>query len=188
MNRLPLAELQALFRKSPAFKRVFLADATTQFGDGGLLIAFPMLIMARTNDVTLTGLAFSGEILAFGLLSPVAGMLADRLEQKTLMLAANLARVALFMALLVAYWLNAPIAVFMALSVALGAAGALEAVICALALQEGSMPAGLNTRAVDPRLGVRYLLENRRGRLARVMSNSFGFGGSNCSLVLGRAG
>ncbi|HVW67726.1 MAG TPA: beta-ketoacyl-ACP synthase, partial [Steroidobacteraceae bacterium] len=70
----------------------------------------------------------------------------------------------------------------------LGAAGALEAVICALALQEGLMPAGLNTRAVDPRLGVRYLLENRRGRLARVMSNSFGFGGSNCSLVLGRAG
>jgi 3-oxoacyl-[acyl-carrier-protein] synthase I len=71
---------------------------------------------------------------------------------------------------------------------ALGAAGALEAVICALALQHGFMPAGLNTTAVDPSLGVRYLLENRRQKLSRVMSNSFGFGGSNCSLVLGRAG
>ena len=71
---------------------------------------------------------------------------------------------------------------------ALGAAGALEAVICALALQHGFMPGGLNTTAVDPSLGVRYLLENRRQKLARVMSNSFGFGGSNCSLVLGRAG
>ena len=70
----------------------------------------------------------------------------------------------------------------------LGAAGALEAVICALALQHGFMPAGLNTTAVDPSLEVRYLLENRRQKLARVMSNSFGFGGSNCSLVLGRAG
>ena len=37
---------------------------------------------------------------------------------------------------------------------ALGAAGALEAVICALALQHGFMPAGLNTTAVDPSLGV----------------------------------
>jgi 3-oxoacyl-[acyl-carrier-protein] synthase-1 len=71
---------------------------------------------------------------------------------------------------------------------ALGAAGALEAVICALALQHGLMPGGLNTHAVDPSLGVHYLLQNRRQKLARVMSNSFGFGGSNCSLVLGRAG
>ncbi|MFN3429179.1 MAG: MFS transporter [Candidatus Sericytochromatia bacterium] len=123
-TQLPLAELRALFRKSPAFRRVFLADVATHFGDGGLLIAFPMLILERTHDVTLTGLAFSGEILAFGLLSPVAGVWADRMEQKTLMLAANLVRVALFMVLLIAFWANAPIAVFMGLSVALGAAGA----------------------------------------------------------------
>ena len=71
---------------------------------------------------------------------------------------------------------------------ALGAAGALEAVICGLALRHGFMPAGLNTTTVDPSLGVRYLLENRQGKVGRVMSNSFGFGGSNCSLVLGRAG
>jgi 3-oxoacyl-[acyl-carrier-protein] synthase-1 len=71
---------------------------------------------------------------------------------------------------------------------ALGAAGALEAVICALALQHGLMPAGLNTTAVDPSLGVNYLLENRRQRISHVLSNSFGFGGSNCSLALGRAG
>ncbi|MDB6090224.1 MAG: 3-oxoacyl-ACP synthase [Gammaproteobacteria bacterium] len=68
----------------------------------------------------------------------------------------------------------------------LGAAGALEAVICALALQHDLMPAGLNSRDIDQTLGVQYLLENRRGRVARVMSNSFGFGGSNCSLVFGR--
>ena len=70
---------------------------------------------------------------------------------------------------------------------ALGAAGGLEAVICALALRHGLMPAGLNTSTVDPALGVNYLLENRRQPVSRVMSNSFGFGGSNCSLILGRA-
>jgi 3-oxoacyl-[acyl-carrier-protein] synthase-1 len=70
---------------------------------------------------------------------------------------------------------------------ALGAAGALEAVICGLTLQHGLMPAGLNTTTVDPSLGINYLIENRRGNCARVMTNSFGFGGSNCSLILGRA-
>jgi len=70
----------------------------------------------------------------------------------------------------------------------LGAAGALEAVICALALGADLMPAGVNTTQVDPRLPVSYLCENRSAKLTRVMSNSFGFGGSNCSLILARAG
>jgi 3-oxoacyl-[acyl-carrier-protein] synthase-1 len=70
----------------------------------------------------------------------------------------------------------------------LGAAGALEAVICALALRHGLMPGGVNTRDLDPQLKVNYLRDNRRARLKAVMSNSFGFGGSNCSLIFGRAG
>lgn len=70
----------------------------------------------------------------------------------------------------------------------LGAAGGMEAVICALALQHGLLPAGLNTRQRDPTLNVDYLLENREQPLARVLSNSFGFGGTNCSLIFGRAG
>jgi 3-oxoacyl-[acyl-carrier-protein] synthase I len=69
----------------------------------------------------------------------------------------------------------------------LGAAGGLEAVVCALALRDGLMPAGVNTRDVDPALGVEYLLESRRAPLRHVLSNSFGFGGSNCSLIFGRA-
>lgn len=70
---------------------------------------------------------------------------------------------------------------------ALGAAGALEAVICALAIQHGLMPGGLNTSEVDPKLNLHYLRENRRGSIRRVLSNSFGFGGANCSLIFGRA-
>ncbi len=71
---------------------------------------------------------------------------------------------------------------------ALGAAGALEAVICALALRHGLMPGGLNTTAVDPDLPLAYLTENRPAALARVLTNSFGFGGSNCALLLERLG
>src|SRR6185312_12744770 len=69
---------------------------------------------------------------------------------------------------------------------ALGAAGALEAVICAIALQDGLMPAGLNVRTLDPQLQINYLTERRRAALRRVLSNSFGFGGVNCALLFGR--
>jgi len=70
----------------------------------------------------------------------------------------------------------------------LGAAGSLEAVICALALRHNLIPAGLNTTQLDPALHLDYVLENRDQALSHVLSNSFGFGGTNCSLVFGKAG
>lgn len=69
----------------------------------------------------------------------------------------------------------------------LGAAGALEAVVCLLALQHGFMPAGLNIETPDPALHANVLRRPRRQPLARVASNSFGFGGSNACLVFGAA-
>ena len=70
----------------------------------------------------------------------------------------------------------------------LGAAGALEAVLSSLCLGAGLLPAGLGTVQVDAALGVNYLTDNRTAPLRRVLSNSFGFGGANCCLVLGTAG
>jgi 3-oxoacyl-[acyl-carrier-protein] synthase-1 len=69
----------------------------------------------------------------------------------------------------------------------LGAAGGVEAVICALVLRHGLLPAGLNTRQLDPALDLDYLLANREQRVTHVLSNSFGFGGTNCSLIFSRA-
>jgi 3-oxoacyl-[acyl-carrier-protein] synthase-1 len=71
---------------------------------------------------------------------------------------------------------------------ALGAAGALEAAVALLAVREGFVPPGVNTRRIDPALRARYELTGGARRIDRVLSNSFGFGGSNCSLVIGRAG
>jgi 3-oxoacyl-[acyl-carrier-protein] synthase-1 len=70
----------------------------------------------------------------------------------------------------------------------LGAAGITEAIISVLAIERGLMPGSANTRNVDPELKSRYLIENQNARVRRVLTNSFGFGGSNCSLVLGSAG
>jgi 3-oxoacyl-[acyl-carrier-protein] synthase I len=67
----------------------------------------------------------------------------------------------------------------------LGAAGGVEAVIALLALQHGLLPAGLHVREIDPALHLNYLRENREQRVRAVLSNSFGFGGTNASLVLG---
>lgn len=69
----------------------------------------------------------------------------------------------------------------------LGACGSIEAVFCALAITKDLMPGSVNTRAVDPTMKLNYLRENRQAPVRIAMSNAFGFGGTNCSLVLGRA-
>jgi 3-oxoacyl-[acyl-carrier-protein] synthase I len=65
----------------------------------------------------------------------------------------------------------------------LGAAGIVEAIVCFLALEHGIIPATLNSSAVEPGLESQIVLENRSASVRRALSNSFGFGGSNCSLV-----
>ncbi len=69
----------------------------------------------------------------------------------------------------------------------LGAAGGVEAAIALLALQHGFLPGGLNLQVPDPSLQVDYVTRSRNAPLRTVLSNSFGFGGSNASLILGAA-
>ena len=69
----------------------------------------------------------------------------------------------------------------------LGAAGAVEAVICALALSDGFLPGSPGTQTLDPAIPIDYLLQGRAGAVRHALTNSFGFGGSNCSLILGVA-
>jgi len=69
----------------------------------------------------------------------------------------------------------------------LGASGALEAVIAAICLEDGLVPGCLGLDRPDPEFRADVAMENRAMPLRRVLSNSFGFGGSNCSLLIGRA-
>ncbi len=69
----------------------------------------------------------------------------------------------------------------------LGAAGALEAVICLLALRDGLLPAGLNVAECEPLLALDYVTRPRGASPVVALSNSFGFGGVNCALLFGRA-
>ncbi|SMM99131.1 3-oxoacyl-[ACP] synthase FabV like [uncultured Candidatus Thioglobus sp.] len=65
----------------------------------------------------------------------------------------------------------------------LGAAGINEAIISILALENSVMPANVNLQNMDDKLAIQVLVKSKKQVLNRVMSNSFGFGGSNCSLI-----
>jgi 3-oxoacyl-[acyl-carrier-protein] synthase-1 len=66
---------------------------------------------------------------------------------------------------------------------ALGAAGITEALFTFLSLLHGFLPGSLNTRRPDPQLSANLTLETKEQAIAVAMSNSFGFGGTNCSLL-----
>lgn len=68
----------------------------------------------------------------------------------------------------------------------LGASGALEAAVAAICVEVGLLPGCLGIAAADPDFTARILVDNAAAPVARVLSNSFGFGGSNCALVIGR--
>jgi 3-oxoacyl-[acyl-carrier-protein] synthase-1 len=67
----------------------------------------------------------------------------------------------------------------------LGAAGITEAIVAMDTLQTGWLPGNLNTRVPEPDIAPKLLLENRQANINTAMSNSFGFGGNNCSLIFG---
>jgi 3-oxoacyl-[acyl-carrier-protein] synthase II len=70
----------------------------------------------------------------------------------------------------------------------LGASGAIEAAVCALALQRGWLPPTLNLEEADAACGLNLVTGTGTGTAPDVvLSNSFGFGGVNAALVLRRA-
>jgi 3-oxoacyl-[acyl-carrier-protein] synthase-1 len=68
----------------------------------------------------------------------------------------------------------------------LGAAGIVEALFAVDAIASGTIPGNLGGDPVDPRVPVRIERATRMQPVRHAMSNSFGFGGSNCSLVFAR--
>jgi 3-oxoacyl-[acyl-carrier-protein] synthase II len=69
----------------------------------------------------------------------------------------------------------------------LGAAGGLEAAICAKTLETGILPPTINYETPDPECDLDYVPNTaRQATLEHVLSNSFGFGGTNATLVFSR--
>lgn len=67
----------------------------------------------------------------------------------------------------------------------MGAAGAIEAIACALALRDGVLPPTLNLEEPDPSCDLDYVpLRAREAKVEFALSNSSGIGGNNASLIL----
>lgn len=68
----------------------------------------------------------------------------------------------------------------------LGAAGITEAIVAIQTLERQTLPPSANLRELAPDLAIDAVTQAREATLHHAMSNSFGFGGSNCSLIFGR--
>ena len=67
----------------------------------------------------------------------------------------------------------------------MGAAGGVEAIVTALALEEGYLPATVNYKNPDPECDLDYVVnQGRSAEITYAISNSLGFGGHNASIVL----
>ena len=67
----------------------------------------------------------------------------------------------------------------------LGAAGALEAIVCVKALQDSLLPPTINYETPDPECDLDYVPNTARpAQVKHIMSNSFGFGGHNATIII----
>ena len=70
----------------------------------------------------------------------------------------------------------------------LGGAGSVESVICLMALEGQWLPANLNVRELDPVCTFDLLRAPRDTNVRTVLTNSFGFGGANATLIFQKEG
>ena len=79
----------------PAFRRLWLAQLGSQLGEAIALVVMPLLVYGLTGSAELLSLIFILQLLPRVVLAPIAGMLADRLDRRRIILGADLARAGL---------------------------------------------------------------------------------------------
>jgi MFS family permease len=84
--------LPAVLRDNPQFRLLFLGQALSVFGDRITFVALPFAVLAAGGGATEVGLVAAATTLPFFLFSLVAGVIADRVNRRTLMLGSDVVR------------------------------------------------------------------------------------------------
>ena len=84
------------------FRYLFLAQVVSGVGDAIYWVALPWLVLQEVGTAAAVGITSAAAVIPFIILSPLAGVLADRVDRKLLMILSHVARVAVLAALLVA--------------------------------------------------------------------------------------
>ncbi|MHB8511137.1 MAG: MFS transporter [Actinomycetota bacterium] len=83
---------KGLLRSNPDFARLYIAAIVSLGGDWFALVALQSLILSTTHSATLIGLLLATSTLPYAFVSPFAGVVADRVDRKRLMISADLTR------------------------------------------------------------------------------------------------
>ena len=84
------------------FRYIFVAQVVSSVGDAIYWVALPWLVLQEMGTATAVGITSAAAVIPFIILSPLAGVLADRVDRKSLMILSHVARVAVLAALIVA--------------------------------------------------------------------------------------
>ena len=90
----------ALLRRNPDFTRLYSAQLISFGGDWFTSVALLSLVLETTGSATLAGLVLAAQTLPFAIVSPFAGVVVDRIDRKTVMIAADVIRAILALGLL----------------------------------------------------------------------------------------
>ena len=84
------------------FRYIFVAQVVSGVGDAIYWVALPWLVLQEMGTATAVGITSAAAVIPFIILSPLAGVLADRVDRKLLMIVSHVARVAVLAALIIA--------------------------------------------------------------------------------------
>ena len=101
--------LLQLLRRNADFRRLFLASVVSLGGDWFAYVAVSGLVIDDTGREGAGALVFAASVLPVFLAAPLAGVIADRVDRKRLMIAADLARIVPALGLLVANTYELPV-------------------------------------------------------------------------------
>ena len=97
-----MSSLLSLLRRRPDFRRLWLGETISQLGDWLSYVAISLLALHSGGGALALAVVFAGHVLPAALVSPLAGVLADRVDRRSLLVGTQLIQAALMLGMIAA--------------------------------------------------------------------------------------